>query len=81
MAQVQYKSLDKFNKFQLFVEPTRKVLTNIVVTFVQAGAATWLATGFATDKIAIGGAIGAGLSAVWNLVIKPFLIQKGWLTK
>lgn len=55
------------------------VVVNIVVTFFQAALAVWATSGFALDKLTIGAVVGAGASAVWNLVIKPFLIKKGWL--
>jgi len=55
------------------------VVVNIVVTFFQAGIAVWTVSGFALDKLTIGAVVGAGVSAVWNIVIKPFLIKKGYL--
>lgn len=60
-------------------ESVKTIVTNIVVTFVQAAGAVWVTSGFATDKLAISGAVGAGLSAVWNLVVKPLLKKRGWL--
>lgn len=60
-------------------ETAKTVTINIIVTFIQAAVATWAATGFATDKLALSGAVGAGLSAVWNVLVKPFLKGKGWL--
>ena len=60
-------------------ETTAKIITNIIVTFVQAGVAVWVASGMGTDKIALGAFVGAGLSAVWNLIIKPFLKSQGWM--
>lgn len=62
-----------------FIEPKAKIITNITVTFVQAAAGTWAASGFATDKLAISGAVGAGLSVVWNTIVKPDLVRRGWL--
>lgn len=61
------------------MESTKTILINIIVTFVQAAGAVWVTSGFATDKLAISGAIGAGLSAVWNLVVKPLFKKWGWL--
>ena len=61
------------------LESFSKIALNIVVTFFQAGFAVWAATGFALDKVVIGSAVGAGISAVWNLFIKPFLKTRGWI--
>ena len=55
------------------------VVVNIVVTFFQAALAVWASSGFKTDKVVIGAVIGAGASAVWNLIVKPFLKKQGWL--
>lgn len=55
------------------------VVVNIVVTFFEAAIAVWSTNGFSTDKLALGAVVGAGVSAVWNIVIKPFLIKKGYL--
>lgn len=55
------------------------VIINIVVTFIEAGFAVWATSGFAIDKLVIGAVVGAGASAVWNLVIKPFLVKRGFL--
>ena len=73
------KTLTNLEKFKLFIEPWGKVATNIVITFVQAGVAVWLASGLSTDNVTIGAVTGAGLSAVWNIIIKPFLVQHGYL--
>lgn len=51
----------------------KTIATNIVVTFVEGFLAAWAVTGNATDKAALGGAAAAGLSLVWNTVIKPWL--------
>lgn len=53
------------------LESNKTILMNVVVTFVQTFMATWAMTNFAVNKLALSGAIGAGLSAVYNLVIKP----------
>lgn len=59
---------------------TFKIITiNMVVTFFQAGLAVWATSGFKSDRIAIGAAVGAGISAVWNIVIKPLLKKWGWM--
>ena len=55
------------------------ILINIVITFFQAGLAAWSVTGFSMDKAAIGAVIGAGISAIWNIIVKPFLIKKGYI--
>lgn len=60
-------------------ETAKTITINIIVTFVQAAVAVWVTTGFATDKLALSGAAGAGLSAVWNIVVKPLLKKWGWL--
>lgn len=58
---------------------TLTVVVNIVVTFFEAAIAVWSTNGFSTDKLALGAVIGAGVSAVWNIIIKPILKQHGWL--
>ena len=55
------------------------IALNVIVTFIQAGFAAWALTSFSFDKAVIGGAIGAGLSVVFNTIIKPFLIKNGYL--
>lgn len=55
------------------LESNKTILLNIVVTFFQTSFAVWATTNFALDKLALTGAIGAGLSAVWNVVLKPAL--------
>jgi D-alanyl-D-alanine carboxypeptidase len=57
------------------------VITNVAVTFVQAFVATWALTGYKADKAALGGAVGAGLSVVWNTIVKPYLQAKGVIKK
>lgn len=61
------------------MESTKTILVNMLVTFVQAGGAVWAAAGFATDRVVIGAVVGAGLSAVWNLALKPLLASRGYL--
>lgn len=65
--------------FRLFIEPKEKLIVNITVTFVQAAVGAWVGTGASTDKLAVSAAIGAGLSAVWNVAAKPYLVKQGWL--
>lgn len=65
--------------YKTFIEPTYIIVRNVVVTFLQVAIATWVASGLSTDKVAVSAAIGAGLSAVWNIVVKPVLIHNGYL--
>lgn len=53
------------------LESNKTILTNIVITFLQTAGATWATTNFSMDRLALAGAIGAGFSAVYNLVLKP----------
>lgn len=55
------------------------VIVNMLVTFVQSFLGAWAATGFNLDKVVIAGAVGAAASLVWNTILKPFMIKKGWL--
>ncbi len=55
------------------------IAINIIITFFQAGLAAWSVTGFSMDKAAIGAVIGAGISAIWNIIVKPLLIKKGYM--
>ncbi len=63
------------------MKPTPKtVAVNAIVTFVQAFVAYLAVSNWDyTNKTVIAGAIGAGLSVVWNTVLKPFAKDKGWL--
>lgn len=49
------------------------LLIRLVVTFFQGFLAVWAAAGFATDKVVLGGAVAAGASLVYNIVVKPAL--------
>lgn len=51
---------------------TKGLLIRLVVTFVQGFTAVWATQGFKTDKVVLGGAVAAGLSLVYNLVLKPW---------
>lgn len=62
-------------------EEMKLVFVNMAVTFVEAGVAVWAASGFALDKAVVGAAVGSGLSAVWNIVLKPWLAKRGYLSK
>jgi hypothetical protein len=69
--------------FKLFIEPKEKVIVNVVVTFVQ-GASGVIAASLVSgglNKLTIGAATAAGLSAVWNTLLKPYLVQQGWLSE
>lgn len=61
------------------ITQVKTVAVNAAVTFVQTFIATWAATGFAADKVVLAGAVGAAGSLVWNTILKPFAISKGWL--
>jgi hypothetical protein len=61
------------------METFKTIAINMIVTFFEAGLAVWATTGFTTDKLALGAAIGAGASAAWNIVIKPLLKKIGWM--
>ncbi len=61
------------------VTSIKTVIVNMVVTFFQAFLSVWGATGFNPNKVALGGAIGAAASLVWNTILKPFLIKAGLL--
>ncbi|SIC58472.1 hypothetical protein [Mycobacteroides abscessus] len=64
-----------------FIEPKQKVIVNIVVTFIQGASAVVMAAAMSgtVNKLTVGAATAAGLSAVWNLRIKPYLVKEGWL--
>lgn len=49
------------------------LLIRIGVTFVQGFLAVWATQGFKTDKVVLGGAVAAGASLVYNIVLKPAL--------
>ncbi len=60
--------------------PTKTVITNAVVTFVQAAVAFLAVNSWDyTNKTVIAGAVGSALSVVWNTIIKPWAKEKGWL--
>lgn len=48
-------------------QKARSIAIKVIVTFVEAAGAYWVASGQKTDKIALSGAVGAGLSALYNL--------------
>lgn len=52
----------------------RRIALKVVVTFVEAAVAFWVAAGYKTDKVALAGVVGAGLSAVYN-VSKHYLVD------
>lgn len=73
------KTLSWWDKFKLFVEPRHVVIRNIIITFFQVTVSVWVGSGFATDQVALSAAVGAGLSAVWNVYLKPAGIKHGYL--
>lgn len=48
----------------------KDVLAKAVVTFLEGFGATWAITNFALNKVALVGAVAAGLSAVYNTMRK-----------
>lgn len=46
----------------------KEIIIKVVVTFLEAGIAYWVATGQKFDKVALAGVVGAGLSAAYNVV-------------
>jgi len=50
---------------------TREKLTNIVVTFIEGFVASLVLFETELTQDVIVGAVMAGLSAVWNLILKP----------
>lgn len=46
-----------------------KISVRVVVTFFEASIAFWIATGQLVTKTALVGALGAGLSALYNLYL------------
>lgn len=54
----------------------RNIVVNVAVTFCEGFAAAWLVTGNQLDKTALIGAVAAGVSAVWNSSLKPYLRSK-----
>ena len=55
------------------IQSFRTIAINVVVTFVEAALAAWAVNGNKTDKASLVGAAGAGVSVVWNVVVKPLL--------
>jgi len=45
------------------------VVVRAVKTFIQAFVAAWVVTNMSFEKTAILGAVAAGVSAVWNVVV------------
>lgn len=72
-------TVDKAEGTGLKFEKTASVVVNVVVTFIETASATWATYGFSKDKIVIGATVGAGISAAWNLALKPLLKKWGWL--
>lgn len=49
------------------------LVIRLLVTFIEGFSAAWAATGFRSDKLALGGAVAAAISFAYNLVLKPQL--------
>lgn len=45
----------------------KDIAERVLVTFLEGFAATWFLSSFALTKVALVGAVAAGLSAVYNL--------------
>lgn len=45
----------------------KKIALKVALTFIEAAVAYWVATGNLVSKTALAGAVGAGISAVYNL--------------
>lgn len=59
---------------------TKTIVTNVIVTFFQGAIASLAVNNWDfSNKTVVVGAVAAGLSVVWNTVIKPLLKEKGWL--
>ncbi len=57
-------------------QKAKTIAIKVAVTFIEAAVAVWVASGYKTDKVALAGAIGAGLSAVYNFG-KHYITDKG----
>lgn len=55
------------------------IAINVGITFIEGFGAAWLLTGNALTTQALVGAGAAGLSLVWNVLIKPALKDRGIL--
>jgi hypothetical protein len=76
MAQT-INQLTKWQKYKLFLEPTDKIILNVVVTFIEAFLPAWALTGYSLDKGTVGGALGAAGAVTWNTALKPLAKQAG----
>lgn len=63
------------------MQPTKIILINVFVTFLEGFGAAWVVSGNASSKTALVGAFAGGISAVWNVCVKPYLKQKTSLYK
>lgn len=62
------------------IQSAKVIIINMLITFVEAaGGSLLVADGL--NRAALAGAAGAGGSAVWNLVIKPYLKSRTALYK
>lgn len=55
------------------------IAINIAVTFVEGFAAAWVLTGNSLSEQALVGAGAAGVSLVWNTIVKPWLKDRKFL--
>jgi hypothetical protein len=74
------KIIEKLVKIvKMHIEPARVVAQNMVVTFIEAGFVAWQLAGYKLDKITLGAAAGVGVSAIWNMIVKPYVKHLGWM--
>lgn len=57
------------------------VAINVLITFLEGFAAAWALTNNEVSQHALLGAGAAGISLVWNVVVKPYLKSRGILYK
>lgn len=61
------------------VQSPKVVAINVVVTFLEAFLPVWALSDHALTQVAVFSAGAAGISAAWNVVVKPFLKSRGIL--
>lgn len=61
------------------LQSTKVIAINVLVTFVEGFAPAWALTGNQLTKSALVGAGAAGVSVLWNTLIKPWLKTQGIL--
>lgn len=56
------------------IQITKSVIINVVITFLEAASAFMAVNKWDySNKAVLAGAIGSGVSVVWNSIIKPYL--------